>query len=107
MLSPSTSGWQVPSVFFLFIQAEDGIRDLYVTGVQTCALPIFDTERLMAEQQQKRQMKQLFEKIQAMIADVAKREGYDLVLAESNDQLPTDNELDQMNIQQFKVMLLQ
>src|SRR6266496_615186 len=24
----------------LFIQAEDGIRDLYVTGVQTCALPI-------------------------------------------------------------------
>src|SRR5204862_2617941 len=25
---------------FVF-QAEDGIRDLYVTGVQTCALPIF------------------------------------------------------------------
>src|SRR5204863_4344763 len=28
------------SVFFFFFQAEDGIRDLYVTGVQTCALPI-------------------------------------------------------------------
>src|SRR6266496_3343194 len=28
-------------VFFFFFQAEDGIRDLYVTGVQTCALPIF------------------------------------------------------------------
>src|SRR6266496_5549019 len=28
--------------FFFFFQAEDGIRDLYVTGVQTCALPIFD-----------------------------------------------------------------
>src|SRR2546427_598999 len=27
------------SVFFFF-QAEDGIRDLTVTGVQTCALPI-------------------------------------------------------------------
>src|SRR5438874_4332516 len=26
-----------------FFQAEDGIRDLYVTGVQTCALPICDT----------------------------------------------------------------
>src|SRR5438874_8214502 len=26
--------------FFFFFQAEDGIRDLYVTGVQTCALPI-------------------------------------------------------------------
>src|SRR5690349_23682494 len=25
-----------------FFQAEDGIRDLYVTGVQTCALPIFE-----------------------------------------------------------------
>src|SRR5690349_23719819 len=28
------------SVVFFFFQAEDGIRDLYVTGVQTCALPI-------------------------------------------------------------------
>src|SRR2546421_9158541 len=27
--------------FFLFFQAEDGIRDLIVTGVQTCALPIW------------------------------------------------------------------
>src|SRR6266496_6220419 len=26
--------------FFFFFQAEDGIRALYVTGVQTCALPI-------------------------------------------------------------------
>src|SRR5690349_23604718 len=26
---------------FFFFQAEDGIRDLYVTGVQTCALPIW------------------------------------------------------------------
>src|SRR5256714_1147888 len=27
--------------FFFFFQAEDGIRDKLVTGVQTCALPIF------------------------------------------------------------------
>src|SRR5437762_4372166 len=27
-------------VFFFFFQAEDGIRDTSVTGVQTCALPI-------------------------------------------------------------------
>src|SRR5256886_13598687 len=26
---------------FFFFQAEDGIRDLTVTGVQTCALPIW------------------------------------------------------------------
>src|SRR6267143_4909087 len=28
--------------FFFFFQAEDGIRDGTVTGVQTCALPILD-----------------------------------------------------------------
>src|SRR5690606_39944593 len=28
--------------FFFFFQAEDGIRDFHVTGVQTCALPIFE-----------------------------------------------------------------
>src|SRR2546427_5182440 len=27
-------------LYFFFFQAEDGIRDLTVTGVQTCALPI-------------------------------------------------------------------
>src|SRR2546429_4161519 len=27
-------------IFFFFFQAEDGIRDVAVTGVQTCALPI-------------------------------------------------------------------
>src|SRR3712207_3890809 len=30
------------SHFFFFFQAEDGIRDIGVTGVQTCALPIFE-----------------------------------------------------------------
>src|SRR5438874_12664443 len=29
-----------------FFQAEDGIRALYVTGVQTCALPIFTFEAI-------------------------------------------------------------
>src|SRR3989441_8479203 len=31
----------VSVMFFFFFQAEDGIRDKLVTGVQTCALPIF------------------------------------------------------------------
>src|SRR2546430_12738905 len=30
---------------FFFFQAEDGIRDLTVTGVQTCALPILGIKR--------------------------------------------------------------
>src|SRR5215813_15556593 len=29
-------------IWFFFFQAEDGIRDADVTGVQTCALPIFE-----------------------------------------------------------------
>src|SRR5256885_2323966 len=33
---PATCRWRV-----FFFQAEDGIRDYKVTGVQTCALPIF------------------------------------------------------------------
>src|SRR2546426_3344060 len=33
---------------FFFFQAEDGIRDYKVTGVQTCALPISSTARIMA-----------------------------------------------------------
>src|SRR6266508_5130993 len=31
-------------IFFFFFQAEDGIRDGHVTGVQTCALPISNLE---------------------------------------------------------------
>src|SRR3989441_5799694 len=31
----------VRSEFIFFFQAEDGIRDKLVTGVQTCALPIY------------------------------------------------------------------
>src|SRR5256885_3952984 len=34
-------------VLFFFFQAEDGIRDYKVTGVQTCALPIY--VRLVAQ----------------------------------------------------------
>src|SRR5439155_2163521 len=30
---------------FFFFQAEDGIRDGHVTGVQTCALPIYQRSR--------------------------------------------------------------
>src|SRR5436309_10759509 len=34
-------------LFFFFFQAEDGIRDFHVTGVQTCALPIFRVGTLL------------------------------------------------------------
>src|SRR3712207_8910161 len=44
VMSESMVNTCVSSVFwcfwFFFFQAEDGIRDIGVTGVQTCALPI-------------------------------------------------------------------
>src|SRR5258708_10725595 len=40
-LSSCGSSMQLCSFFFFFFQAEDGIRDDLVTGVQTCALPIY------------------------------------------------------------------
>src|SRR5690606_39447783 len=33
--------WTWPSLSLFFLQAEDGRRGFHVTGVQTCALPIF------------------------------------------------------------------
>src|SRR2546422_645270 len=39
-LGVSFVGLHTVRLFFFFFQAEDGIRDVAVTGVQTCALPI-------------------------------------------------------------------
>src|SRR3712207_7430560 len=35
--------------FIVFLQAEDGIRDIGVTGVQTCALPILELDPLVPD----------------------------------------------------------
>src|SRR5690606_10287195 len=35
-----SSRYLLPASLVFFFQAEDGIRDFHVTGVQTCALPI-------------------------------------------------------------------
>src|ERR1019366_10716615 len=37
--------WRSAAAFCFFFQAEDGIRDWSVTGVQTCALPIYHVRR--------------------------------------------------------------
>src|SRR5690606_40856785 len=36
--------WFICMCVFFFFQAEDGIRDFHVTGVQTCALPILSVQ---------------------------------------------------------------
>src|SRR5438046_4976483 len=42
------------SLIFFFFQAEDGIRDWSVTGVQTCALPIWSRSRRPATARSRR-----------------------------------------------------
>src|SRR5260370_9494824 len=41
--------WVVTRCCFFFFQAEDGIRDSSVTGVQTCALPISAGKLFLAD----------------------------------------------------------
>src|SRR5687768_18621857 len=43
----------MPDHFDIFFQAEDGIRDVAVTGVQTCALPISPEARRSARRLQR------------------------------------------------------
>src|SRR2546429_1486790 len=45
-------------VFFFFFQAEDGIRDVAVTGVQTCALPICGRRRAWPPHQARQGLRQ-------------------------------------------------
>src|SRR3712207_8798989 len=44
-LSIGSAKFKISLFLFFFFQAEDGIRDIGVTGVQTCALPIFIIEQ--------------------------------------------------------------
>src|SRR5690606_40893808 len=49
--------YSVLLVFCFFFQAEDGIRDFHVTGVQTCALPISVMFHLVIDEAIKRNRK--------------------------------------------------
>src|SRR5690606_40033546 len=51
-----------------FFQAEDGIRDFHVTGVQTCALPILSEEeiqRMVADAEANREEDRKFQELVA------------------------------------------
>src|SRR3989440_4074763 len=69
-------------VLFFFFQAEDGIRDLIVTGVQTCALPIWfcptsaEAERANPEMAMKPSPSTLCPTPSAASAAVPKRDVY-------------------------------
>src|SRR5690606_23044790 len=61
-------------------QAEDGIRDFHVTGVQTCALPIYerrraevsDRVRLPRKQRARRTVRRLVRQIPRMLVLIAR-----------------------------------
>src|SRR5260363_139039 len=61
-LWPLLSSFRLLPFWFFFFQAEDGIRDDLVTGVQTCALPISDAVNAALADTQKRTAKQLSRK---------------------------------------------
>src|SRR6266567_6771478 len=60
------------SRLFFFFQAEDGIRDLTVTGVQTCALPISQASDLETERHRQATAAQVEQFLRAACAEIAK-----------------------------------
>src|SRR5690606_41094554 len=56
--------------FCFFFQAEDGIRDFHVTGVQTCALPIYARYVIAASSTNEQLMCRMFISNKVLIAIV-------------------------------------
>src|SRR5690606_40128417 len=75
-----------------FFQAEDGIRDFHVTGVQTCALPIFDIQEynlpLLDEPIPPSQGQYSKEHTKKWAAKIASFDGYVFVTPEYNHGIP-------------------
>src|SRR5690606_40737193 len=86
-----------------FFQAEDGIRDFHVTGVQTCALPIYDDganklfEQLLSYRDYMQELEQRHDQVkhqlQTLIADneVAVFEKGAISWKRSKDSVSLDN----------------
>src|SRR6266496_5281253 len=55
-------------MYFFFFQAEDGIRDPYVTGVQTCALPISAGSGAAAERTARKELQRLERQLDRLTA---------------------------------------
>src|SRR5699024_11656996 len=53
-----------------FFQAEDGIRDRNVTGVQTCALPISNAQRVEALSSEEKEVEEKIKKIMMTITNI-------------------------------------
>src|SRR5256886_10849498 len=83
----------VTMIAFFFFQAEDGIRDLTVTGVQTCALPISEIEEFDDDPTDAAEVGTLAADVREGFGRLARAVG---VLTEREDQeieLPSDPQL--------------
>src|SRR5256886_16907266 len=78
----------VEHVSFFFFQAEDGIRDLTVTGVQTCALPISMTLPARHGLRRAPARRELERLLGAAIRTPAARVSGELGRAQSLEELP-------------------
>ena len=63
-----------------------------------------ETEKAKAESMQKVKMKKLFHEIEEAVGQIAKQDGYDLVLADTRDPLPSS--LDEIDVRTLRGMLL-
>src|SRR2546430_5349279 len=81
--------------FFFFFQAEDGIRDLTVTGVQTCALPIFSDFAGVLDSASLAHMEAVITEVRAKtrgeiavvtLSDIADRPAADVALERSEER---------------------
>src|SRR5256886_6864275 len=73
----------VVGLAFFFFQAEDGIRDLTVTGVQTCALPISSrmspaTETILLVEDE--------EIVRRLACDILEAAGYQVLPAKNGEE---------------------
>jgi Skp family chaperone for outer membrane proteins len=75
--------------------------------VETAKFKVWaESEKAKTEWAYKRQVKQLFDKVQTATAEVAQKEGFDLVLADTGgEKLPED--MSQIDLRNLKALLLQ
>src|SRR2546430_12085732 len=79
-------------IIVFFFQAEDGIRDLTVTGVQTCALPILNFFNKLTHHLD---LNQSYEKIYSLYSENLKR---NLKRADKNKILPAEGRSEERRV---------
>src|SRR5690625_4835220 len=90
-------------MFFFFFQAEDGIRDGHVTGVQTCALPIFLLRVIPNKTMKVRELKNYKDELTKKIKEVD--DYLDVIIDEKSRMFIRDRMTFMRDIVIFKQML--